>query len=154
MCFFMRLFSKQNLEVKIFKKRKRLLSYLELRNLSTCAKLKKKSFLSVLINREYRFELIHFGIFKKYIKKVSKKNKISKLFLKKNVWVFWKPNFPMTKKSKNSRMGKGKGSFLRWSFRIGSHFTLFTIRDFTSQLRIKKLVNVLNKKFTPIFYLY
>jgi hypothetical protein len=81
----MRLFSKQNLEVKIFKKRKRLLSYLGFRNLSTCAKLKKKNFLSVLINREYRFELIHFGIFKKYIKKVSKKNKISKLFLKKNV---------------------------------------------------------------------
>ena len=147
----MRLFSKQALEVRIFKKRSKLFSYFNLKN--SIFLNKNNTSHSVLLKREYRFELIHFGIFKKYIKKVSKKNKISKLFSKKNVWVFWKPNFPLTKKSKNSRMGKGKGAFLRWSFRVGSHFTLFTIKDFTSQLRLLKLIKSLNKKFTPIFYL-
>ncbi len=146
----MRLFSRQNLEVRIFKKRSKLLSYFNLNNLLKTSISNRP--LSVRINREFRFELIQFGIFKKYIKKVSKKNKISKLFLKKNVWIFWKPNYPLTKKSKNSRMGKGKGAFLRWSFRVGSHFKLFTIRDFTSNIRVFKLVKNLNKKFTPIFY--
>jgi hypothetical protein len=79
----MRLFSKQALEVKIFKKRSRLFSYFNIKNLVNSKSSKRA--LAVLINREFRFELIHFGIFKKYIKKVSKKNKISKLFLKKNV---------------------------------------------------------------------
>jgi hypothetical protein len=82
----MRLFSRQNLEVRIFKKRSKLLSYFNLNNLLKTSISNRP--LSVRINREFRFELIQFGIFKKYIKKVSKKNKISKLFLKKNVWIF------------------------------------------------------------------
>ena len=33
-------------------------------------------------------------------------------------WFFLTANYPVTKKSKNSRMGKGKGSFLRWQIRV------------------------------------
>ena len=47
-------------------------------------------------------------LYKRFFKKLTKKR-----FLK--TYVFLKVNFKMFKKSKNSRMGKGKGSFFRWN---------------------------------------
>ena len=145
----MRLFSKQNSEPRVFKSRscKFPIFY---RNNCVLSFLKKKFYFYVL--REFRFEIIHFGLLKRSLKRLSKKTKISKIFKKKNVWVFWKPNYPLTKKSKNSRMGKGKGAFLRWSFRIPSHFNIFQIIDTTSIYRAPKILKYFKFKFTPVIY--
>ena len=36
----------------------------------------------------------------------------------KRIWMFLWPNHILTRKSKNSRMGKGKGSFNRWVLKL------------------------------------
>ena len=77
MCFFIRLFSKQNFEPRIFKNRNQYCS-----SFKFYSQIKSVYF---FIKREYRFEIIHFGIFKRVLKRVSKKNYISKVFKKKNV---------------------------------------------------------------------
>ena len=57
-------------------------------------------------NKLIFFRRNKYFLFKKYYRKLTKKR-----FLK--AYVFLKVNFKMFKKSKNSRMGKGKGSFNR-----------------------------------------
>ena len=79
MCFFIRLFSKQQLEVKSFKKRRQLQNYFY----------HKYKFNTININfltkKEMTFEIIYFNFLKKIIKKLSKQTKISLFFKKKNV---------------------------------------------------------------------
>ena len=61
-----------------------------------------------------------------YIVNLKKKIKFflnwKKKFFNRNLWIFLKGNTPISKKSKNSRMGKGKGSFLRLSCRLKKNF--------------------------------
>lgn len=57
-------------------------------------------------------ECVYLKLLRKKIKKNLKKKK--KKYLSRKIWLNLKPNYPISKKSKNSRMGKGKGSFLRW----------------------------------------
>jgi ribosomal protein L16/L10AE len=72
------------------------------------------------------------------IKKILKKFfKFKKTKLKK-VWIFLNKNFPITKKSKNSRMGKGKGKFLRYSSRISRNFFFLEFSGFN----IKSLIHL------------
>ena len=52
------------------------------------------------------FKRNKYFLFKKFYKKLTKKRYI-------RVFIFLKVNFKMFKKSKNSRMGKGKGNFYR-----------------------------------------
>ena len=69
-----------------------------------------------MINKEYYmgftkknsifFRKNKYFLFKKYYKKLNKKRFV-------RTFVFLRVNFKMFKKSKNSRMGKGKGSFFR-----------------------------------------
>ena len=148
MCFIMRLFCKQAIEARVFKKRCGQQPYL----VDTNLKQTHGTRYSVLTQRDHRFEIIHFGIFKKVLKKLSRRAKVSKIFKKKNVWIFWKPNYPLTKKSKNSRMGKGKGPFLRWSFRVAAHFRLFTVNECRGIHRVAKAVIKLNYKLPLLFY--
>lgn len=62
--------------------------------------------------------------------------KIIKFFLKKNnslnniffLWFSLKLNYPISKKSKNSRMGKGKGQFLRWILKFTANSLLLKIK--------------------------
>lgn len=58
---------------------------------------------------------------------VKKRKKFNKFKLLQ-IWVFLKPNYPISKKSKNSRMGKGKGVFLRWVTKLNRGFILFEFR--------------------------
>lgn len=144
----MRLFSKQLTESRCFKDRSRKHARAPWQELSTCGYYCH----NVYVKREYRFEIIHFGLFKKILKKLSKRQKVSRIFNNKNVWVFWKPNYPLTKKSKNSRMGKGKGPFLRWTFRVGAQFKIFTIKEVINRWRVSAALRKLNLKFPQIFY--
>ena len=54
------------------------------------------------------------------------------------------PNYPLTKKSKNSRMGSGKGYFLRWSILMKRNSTIIKTKNIPLILlyRIQKLWNL------------
>lgn len=147
----MRLFNKQTLEVKSFKKR---FKYNDNFNKNLFFFFKNQKICSFFTKREMRVESIYFNFFKKVIKKVSKQSKIDFFFNNKNVWIFWKPNYPLTKKSKNSRMGKGKGIFLRWSFRVGSSFCLFKIKSIACYYRVKLGGDYLNSKLNNNIFFF
>lgn len=61
--------------------------------------------------KNIRFEFVYFFFMRKFLKRFTKSKK--RFFKFSKVWVFIRPNHVMTKKSKNSRMGKGKGTFIR-----------------------------------------
>jgi len=85
-----------------------------------------------ITKKSLRFEFSNFLIFKKFLKIFLK----SKYSLKKffSFWFFLFGNYPITKKSKNARMGKGKGVFLRWSIRIPFNFIFLEFNFFNSNL--------------------
>lgn len=95
--------NQNNKILKKFKKRKNL---------------KKKDYLLLKFGnvgffsfKDFRFEFIYLSLLKKILKTL----KFLKLKRKKfnKFWLFLNKNYPISTKSKNSRMGKGKGSFLR-----------------------------------------
>lgn len=65
----------------------------------------------IISSKGGRFEFIYFFFIKKFFKKVCVKTKLKANHRK--VLFYCYPNYPLTKKSKNSRMGSGKGYFLR-----------------------------------------
>ena len=102
----------------------------------------------IIASNESKMELIHLTFLKKCLKvfnikkKSNNKNSIKNL----KIWLSILPNATASRKSKNSRMGKGKGMFDRWMFKIqqGS-----VIAEFIGvpKYRLIKMVNYLNKKF-------
>ena len=60
---------------------------------------------------QIRFEFVYLRNIKKLFRKKYKKRKNS--YLKTKFWVMIKPNFLLTMKSKNSRMGSGVGAYVR-----------------------------------------
>ena len=149
MCFFIRLFSKQNFEPRIFKKRQKLSQKFRLYNSFISS---TNCYLTFFLLKEFRFELIQFQFIRRGLKKCVKKPYLLTVFPKKILWVFWKANYPLTKKSKNSRMGKGKGVFLRWSIRLPMHFKLFEFYYYSSKSRAQLLLKFLKYKLTPVLY--
>lgn len=62
----------------------------------------------------FRFEY-RYGLFlRKFFKRSFRKKKRKNLFFRRRIWLFIRPNYVLTHKSKNARMGKGKGNFKRW----------------------------------------
>lgn len=64
-----------------------------------------------------RFELIYFVILRKILKKHRKYVKDRTVYPKR-IWFWLRKNYIVSKKSKNARMGKGKGKFLRYAVYI------------------------------------
>ena len=87
-----------------------------------------------------KFEHSYVLLFKKYFKRVIRRTKYKNL-KKWRAWVFIKYNQPISKKSKNSRMGKGKGSFLRWCAKLKTGHILIE----TKRVRIYKFINYKKK---------
>ncbi len=129
MLYFMR-FNIKNQETTSFKKR-----------YSIGYKLPKLIFgtFSFTLGKSYNLEYIYIYNFKKSLKKyyLFKKNTLKK------VWLFLHKNYPLTKKSKNARMGKGKGALSRYCSRVYQNhnileFSGFNIRELTV---LKKIFN-------------
>jgi len=113
--------------------------------------LKKKDFLKLkfgnigfFFNKDCRFEFVYLTLLKKFLKNLNflkfKARKFSK------TWIFLTKNYPISTKSKNARMGKGKGTMLRWSSRIPRFFFFLEFADMDI-LKIQKFKKKLNKKF-------
>ena len=123
--------SKNNKEIMSFKKRYNM-------------GFKKPSILwgdfSMIFEKSYNVEYIYIKNFKKILKKFFKFKKKTK-----KVWFFLSKNYPLTKKSKNSRMGKGKGKFVRYCSRILAHHSIFEFSGF-SILNLNRLKIIFNRK--------
>jgi ribosomal protein L16/L10AE len=63
----------------------------------------------------------------------------------KKVWLFLHKNYPLTKKSKNARMGKGKGTIARYCSRVLQNHNLFEFSGFNINELIS-LRKIFNKK--------
>ena len=102
---------------------------------------------SITLCKSYNLEYIYIYNFKKSLKKyfTFKKSNFKK------VWLFIHKNYPLTKKSKNARMGKGKGTLSRFCTRIFQNHNLlefsgFNLRDIISLKKIlKKKINIPTK---------
>ena len=92
-------------------------------------------------NKSYLIENKYFFFFKKKIKSLIKKKKRNDLI----IWFFLLKNFPISQKSKNSRMGKGKGIFLRMVSKVYKNKIFLEFSNFNIIL-LKKLINFLKKK--------
>jgi len=88
---------------------------------------------------EFNYLLYVKKILKKFVKKNVKKR------AQKKIWFFFSKNWTLTKKSKNSRMGKGKGSFLRWCYRMRAGTPLLEFKGYNF-LILYKLRQILQKK--------
>jgi len=60
---------------------------------------------------EYRYKFFLRKFFKRFIKRRRRR---VRSYFRRCVWLFIRPNYVLTHKSKNARMGKGKGNFKRW----------------------------------------
>ena len=60
---------------------------------------------------QLQFEFIYLRLIKRRIRIMLKRR--GNRFKNRKLWLNLRSNFPVSKKAKNSRMGKGKGVFLR-----------------------------------------
>ena len=97
----------------------------------------------IILFKNSRFEAIYYELFRKFIKNIIKKK--NSLKLDKNYWIFLRLNTPLTKKSKNSRMGKGKGSLYRWLVRLPKNYKLIEFNN-VNYLRLNYLTKRWSKK--------
>lgn len=107
----------------------------------------------MILEKSYNMEYIYILSFKKIFKKFFKKKKKTK-----KVWFFLSKNYPLTRKSKNSRMGKGKGKLVRYCARIWKNHNIFEFSGFYIHdlffLRkiLKRKVNIGVNIYTNFFF--
>jgi len=97
---------------------------------------------SILVSKHILFYYIYYKLIRKYLKILFGKSYMLKKYIK--VWVNLLTNFPISNKSKNSRMGKGKGSLVTWSCRLLTGFKLFTFLG-VSKTNLFLILYYLNK---------
>ena len=91
--------------------------------------------------KNYIIESSYLSFLKKKIKFFFKKRKRKDLM----VWFFLSKNFPISQKSKNSRMGKGKGIFIRTVTRVSKNKIFLEFSNMNIIL-LKKISNIFKKK--------
>lgn len=96
---------------------------------------------SITLCKSYNLEYIYLYNFKKSLKQYYQ----FKQMTTKKTWLFLHKNYPLTKKSKNARMGKGKGALNRYCSRVLQNHNLFEFTGF-NLCEIVKLKKILNKK--------
>lgn len=106
----------------------------------------------LITKNEGRLELIQLSYFKKIVKTFIKKKKSNIDIIREKIWYFGRPNFLIQKKSKNSRMGKGKGMIERKVIRIRRGVVLFEFLG-VPPIKIKKLYKKINKICSVKFFL-
>lgn len=93
---------------------------------------------------QIKIEFLYLRIMRRLLKRFVRKKK--KHFLNRQVWLNLKVNYPLSKKAKNARMGKGKGAFLRWVVLIKSYHPILNFYGFAF-LNLKRFI----KRLQPYF---
>lgn len=97
----------------------------------------------IYTKKQMRFEFIYLKVFKKIFRKKYIKKRTS-LHINK-YWLMIKPNFLLTMKSKNSRMGSGVGLYVRICSIIKPNKPLILVKYYSLKF-IKKSLIYLKKK--------
>lgn len=126
-CFFVRLVKLTSAEQVSFKNRNRFKKVKVKLNYGN---------IGIAVLKNVQFEFIYFNIIKKFLKYFFKFKYSTNNYFK--IWVILKANFPISRKSKNSRMGKGKGAFSRWIIKLNHGATIMEFKN-VNFLRVKKL---------------
>lgn len=101
----------------------------------------------IFSTNQFRFEFIYLKVFKKIFRKKYYKKK--PVHLKSKFWLMVKPNFLLTMKSKNSRMGSGVGLYVRVVSIIKPNkplillqrYSLYFVRNAIKYLKLKMNIN-------------
>lgn len=101
----------------------------------------------VFFLKSYRIENIYLFDLKKKFKFFLVKQKKG---LNKKLWISIKRNYPISKKSKNSRMGKGVGKFLRLCTRVKKNSMFLEFLNM-NPIILKKILNYFSKKNSIYF---
>lgn len=96
----------------------------------------------------FRFEFVYLKTIKKLFRKKYIKRKA--LYLHTKFWIMIKPNFLLTAKSKNSRMGSGVGLYLRVCSRIHSNTPIIFFKYYPKAF-ILACLKYLKKKLNLTF---
>ena len=102
----------------------------------------------IYTTNQIRFEFVYLRSIKKLFRKKYKKRKNS--YLKTKFWVMVKPNFLLTMKSKNSRMGSGVGSYVRVCSLIGANKPIILYRYYPGKI-ILNIIKYLKLKLNINF---
>ena len=94
--------------------------------------------------KKCRYELIYLRFIKKYLKQKHIRRKMS--FRKRKYWFFLRPNYILTSKSTNARMGAGVGSLIRLTIQLSSYKVFCSLNNY-SYIWIKKLYRGLRFKY-------
>lgn len=105
--------------------------------------------LSLYTLRKTRFELVYLRQFKKLIRFRSFRKKSLYRFSK--YWFFLKPNYILSNKSTNSRMGAGVGTVVRLSIFLNPYKKFVSFKNF-SQLWVSLLYKALKYKIPFVFF--
>lgn len=76
-----------------------------------------------------RYELVYLRVLKRCIRQKFIRRKIR--FFKCKFWFFLKPNYILTAKPTNSRMGAGVGSLVRVTIRLNSYSNFTCLRGYS-----------------------
>lgn len=93
--------------------------------------------------KQIRFEPVYFNIFRKWLKLYLIFKKYP--FLKNKIWISLNLNYPISRKSKNARMGKGKGSFSRWTIILSKNHKICELK-FLNNTRLNNIIMNIKKK--------
>ena len=89
--------------------------------------------------KNYTVEKLHFTLLKRKLKLFLKSKDHKKYF---KAWFLLSDNYPIFKKGKNARMGKGKGMYQRLSFRVKKNQTFLEFQNFNT-LFVNKVSSML-----------
>jgi ribosomal protein L16/L10AE len=102
-----------------------------------------RKYINIFNINQIRFELINLKIFKKLFRKRYIKKKMR--FIITKYWVIVRPNFILTMKSKNSRMGSGVGNYIRICSIIKPNTTIIMTKNYSINI-LKKIIKYVKKK--------
>lgn len=94
---------------------------------------------------QIQFEFIYLRLIKRRLRIMLRRK--GARYKNRKIWLNLKSNFPVSKKAKNSRMGKGKGVFLRWVVRVRPFSVFFSFFGFSFYVltKLKRRINHLLK---------
>lgn len=104
---------------------------------------KTKIILQAYCPKKFRIDFVIIRLLKKLLRRKFIKAKTR--FFKPKYWIFIKPNYLLTQKSKNSRMGAGVGKLIRLTSIINPGKTLFKTWYYTIKYLRSILTSMLYK---------
>lgn len=107
-------------------------------------------FIYLFSSKKQRFEFIYLRVFKKLLRRKFCKAKMR--FKKPKIWLYFKVNYVLTKKSKNARMGAGVGKLVRVTSILKKNIVFLKLKYF-KLLPLLKIINFIKFKCSLSIYL-